>query len=247
MKGFSIYTSGDDVAVGKHVRANAYERGVTSTFCRYIKQGMGVIDVGANIGYFTMLAASLVGPKGYVLAVEPNPDNVRMLEGSRRANGFKQIDLAHAAAWSKVGLLAFNPSYSNGVTHAIEGDIAALLTSQIVPCFTLSMMTPRDRRIDLIKIDVEGAEYAALVGARDVLTRDRPMIVSEFSPEQLKAVSGVGGEEYLRFLIDIGYRLSVIRESGDLIEHGSDIGSVIAAYVESGTDHIDILATPTLP
>jgi len=243
LNGFSIYTSASDVAVGKHVRANAYEPDVTAIFRRFLRPGMAVIDVGANIGYFTMLSASLVGPKGYVLAVEPNPNNVRMLEGSRRVNGFDQVELAYAAAWSKKGLLALNASYSNGVTSAIETGIGALMAVQIVPSFTLSALAPQDRPVDFVKIDIEGAEYSALMGARDILARNHPIIVSEFSPVQLQAVSGVSGEEYLCFLTDLGYRLAVIEREGNLSEHGADIATVMDAYQNCGTDHIDILAT----
>ncbi len=245
LDGFSIYTSASDVAVGKHVRANAYEPEVTAIFRRILRPGMAVIDVGANIGYFTMLSASLVGPSGYVLAVEPNPHNARMLEGSRRANGFDQVELAYAAAWSKKGLLALNASYSNGVTSAIEGSIGALLAAQIVPSFTLSAMAPQDRPVDFVKIDVEGAEHSALIGARDILARNHPIILSEFSPGQLQTVSGVSGEEYLCLLTDLGYRLAVIEGEGDLSEHGADIAGVMAAYQDSGTDHINILAVAT--
>lgn len=180
---FSIYISGEDSAVGKHIRSGGYEPEVARIFCRFLTPGMTVLDVGANIGFFTMLAASVVGPAGRVVAVEPNVQNIRLLEASRRANGFEQVVVAHAAAGTGVGLLALNTSYSNGTPSAIDHDLGALMSAQIVPCFPLPAMVPAGRRVDFIKIDIEGAEYLALLGAQEMLRKDRPVIVSEFSPD----------------------------------------------------------------
>ena len=96
--GFLIYTVADDLAVGKHVAAGGYELHVAAVLRSRLQPGMGVIDLGANIGFFTMLAASLVGAEGTVLAVEPNLANVRMIEASRRANGFGHVSIAACGA-----------------------------------------------------------------------------------------------------------------------------------------------------
>lgn len=243
LDGFSIYTAALDPSVGKHVRAGVYEPEVAALFRRFLKPGMTVLDVGANIGFFTMLAASIVGPTGYVLAVEPNPRNVRLLEGSRRANGFGQVAVAYTAAGAETGLLALNTSHSNGTTSAVDGGLGALMAAQIVPCFPLTSMVPTGRRIDFVKIDVEGAEYLALSGARDLLSRDRPVIVSEFSPGQLTGLSGVSGEAYLEFIVSLGYRLAAVQKQGEPVE--CDVAGIIAAYHAAEADHIDILAVPT--
>ncbi|MBV9812943.1 MAG: FkbM family methyltransferase, partial [Acetobacteraceae bacterium] len=105
LEGFAIFTYADDAAIGRHVSADNYERDVTAVIRRLLRPGMGVIDVGANIGYFTMLAASLVGSTGYVIAIEPNPDNAKLLEASRRANGFSHVTVCQTAAGRDTGLL----------------------------------------------------------------------------------------------------------------------------------------------
>ena len=121
--------------------------------------------------------------------------------------------------------------------------MAQLLGSRIVPSFPLSSMISGNQKIDFIKIDVEGAEYLALAGGQ-ILSQHRPIIVSEFSPEQLLVISGVSGEEYLRFLLTFGYEFSIIDAEGPPIAVGADVVTVMAAHNDKGTDHIDILAIP---
>lgn len=242
MNGFLIFTSGKDLAVGKHVRAQVYEPEIESLFRAHLTPGMTVVDIGANIGFFSMLAASLVGPDGLVVAVEPNLQNVRMLEGSRRTNGFSQIVVAAVAASINAGVLSLNPSFSNGVTQAIEGDLDALLQTNIVPCLPIKNLIPHDRRVDFIKIDVEGAEYLALKGMQAIIRRDQPIIVSEFSPPGLSGISGVSGETYLEFLISMGYDLHLVRQNGSPIPQSAT--DMMRSYSNIATDHIDLVAIP---
>jgi FkbM family methyltransferase len=242
VQGFRIYSSADDAAVGKHVRGDNYEPDVTAIFRSVLRPGMSVIDVGANIGYFTLLAASLVGPEGRVLAVEPNPRNARMLEASRRANAFAHVSIAQTAAGRKTGLLILNTSYSNGTTSDLPAGLDALLAAQAVPSIKLDSLLDPEMKVDFIKVDVEGAEFNALLGAEATLRRWRPMIVSEFSPSLMPGISKISGEDYLRWLIALGYDLSVIEADGSLTETGSDVNAVMTIYRSRMSDHIDILA-----
>lgn len=242
--GFSIYASEEDAAVGRQLCQGSYEPEVTAIFRRFIKPGMGVVDIGANIGYFTMLSASLVGESGFVLAVEPNAENMKLLEASRRANGFSQVTTALCAAGRDTGLLMLNPFHSNGTTSALSDDAEGLLAAQCVPSFAIGNLVPAGRSVDFLKIDVEGAEYLALSGCRDMLRRCRPFIVSEFSPGFLQNISGVDGTAYLDFLIELGYAIAVIQPDGSLSEPFTDASAVMAIYEARAIDHIDIFARP---
>ena len=242
LPGFRIYAPQEDVAVGRYVAQGMYEPEVTAVIRRMVRPGMGVIDLGANIGYFTMLAAALVGPEGYVLAVEPNPANARLLEASRRANGFEQVTVWQGAAGRAIGLLTLNTSHSNGTTSTPSDDVNALLGSVTVPCLPVDALAARP--IGLIKADVEGAEYNALLGCRAILARDRPVLVTEFSPDLMPGISCIDGDGYLAWIMDQGYEIGVIELDGSVTPSQGDRDAVMATYRARAVDHIDIVATP---
>lgn len=243
VQGFRIYTARGDAAVGDHVRQGAYEPDVTAVFRRLLRPGMGVIDLGANIGFFTMLSASLVGPAGWVLAMEPNPANAKLLEASRRANGFDQVVVCQLAGGRAPGLLVLNASYSNGTTSALPEGADALFGAEVVPCVRADSLVPDGRRVDLIKVDVEGAEYNALLGCTGVIARDRPRIVSEFSPNLMPGISGITGPDYLRWLAGLGYAVRVVQPDGSAGPAASP-EAVMAEHAARDTDHLDLLAEP---
>lgn len=241
----TLYVFRDDEAVGSHALHGAYEPHVAAIFREYLKPGMSVVDIGANIGYFSILGASLVGAQGKVYAFEPNPENAKLLEASRRANGFEHLVIYQVAAGRRPGLLVLNTSYSNGTTATPSQELSSLLGSRTVPCLDLDTLLHRAERIDLMKIDIEGAEYNAVVGAARLIETFKPLIVSEFSPPQISGICGVSGEDYLRFLLDLGYDLGVISNDGSGVQDCvQDVTRVMAAYQDSGVDHIDIIARP---
>jgi FkbM family methyltransferase len=245
LKGFSIYVQDDDASVGQHVKRDAYEPHITALFRDRLRPGMHVLDIGANIGYYTMLSASLVGPTGSVTAIEPNPNSAKLLEASRRANSFDNVTVHQVAAGRALGLLVLHGSYGNVMTSAAPDEAAALMNSTTVPSFRVDDLIPRNKNIDFLKIDVEGAEYNALLGASELIKRCHPTIVSEFSPSTMPGISGVDGRGYLRFLLEFGYQISVIEGGGTLQACGTEPEKVMDAFTSSGVDHIDILLEPT--
>ena len=172
--GFRLFASPDDALIGRHVLAGAYEPEVEAVFRDRLTPGMAVVDVGANIGFFSMLAAMLVGPGGAVLAIEPNGANARLIEASRRLNGFAHVVTAQVAAGRRTGLLVLNTTHSNGTTSAPAEDPAALLQAQTVACVAIDALVDPTRPVGLVKLDAEGAEFNALLGAAGLLERDRP-------------------------------------------------------------------------
>lgn len=233
---FKIFADINDAAVGRHVAGKAYEPEVESIFRDRLKDGMSVIDIGANIGYFTMLSRSLVGPKGRVFAIEPNVNNLRMIEASRRINGFVNLDVLGCAASDKTELMTLHSEFSNG-SVASAREVSDLWTTTIVPAVVLDDFVG-NRQIDFIKVDVEGNELRALLGLEKTIERCRPFIVSEFS-----AAGIVGGAEtYLDFFLDRRYELGVLTKTRGMKFCGRDKGQVISHFVANGTDHIDIVA-----
>jgi FkbM family methyltransferase len=238
---FKIFSYKDDPAIG----GDAYEPEVQAIFRRFLKPGMSVLDVGAILGFHTMHAASIVGPSGYVLAVEPSVKNVRLLEASRRHNGFDWVNVVQVAAGRKVSILALNAD-SKGTTSQIPEDLATLMGAETVTSVPLDILIPLERKIDFIKVDIEGAEYNALVGLQQTIQRCRPIIVSAFTPGFMPAISGVKGIEYLHWFIERDYRLGVIEKDGTIFEAFEDCELVMAKLRARDTDRIDIIAQPQL-
>ena len=242
LQDFSMYVQENDQAVGKVIKdQHEYEPHVSAIFRDRLREGMNVLDVGANIGYFTMLASALVKSSGSVIAIEPNSTNVKLIEASRRANGFDNISIIQAAAGRAPGLLVINSAYSNGTTARLPDEIQSLMAATTVACLKIDDLVPVDKKIDFIKIDIEGAELNALTGASELIRRCRPTIVSEFSPDMMPMISGTDGPGYLSFLIDFGYQISIVETLGVITPCGKDISRVMNAYSQSGVDHIDIL------
>ncbi len=238
-----MYASAEDSLSGAIIiQTHEYEPHVGKIFREYLRPGMGVLDIGANIGYFSLLAASLVGPSGFVQSWEPSPTNVKALFASQVASKFDNIDVVQAAATDKTGLLKYFRASSNGNVADVADTLPEeILSAETVMGLRIDDLVTADAHIGFVKIDVEGHEFNAMSGARKTIERTRPVIASEFSPAALQNYSGVSGQEYLEFFARLGYDFFVITEAG--LEPGS-IGDVLLRYEQSGTDHIDVLLQP---
>jgi FkbM family methyltransferase len=241
---FVIYADTRDPGVGARILEDAaYEADVTWAFNEILRPGQTVVDVGANIGFYTMLSASRIGPDGRVLAIEPNPANVRLLEASRRANGFEHVTVLQAAASDQLGLLALHAAHSNGMTGELQGELADIAASVTVPCVEVDRVAPADRTVSLIKMDVEGAEGLALRGALKTIDRDRPRVIAEFDPINLQGVSRMSGRDFLGLMTSRGYGVRII-EKGGFRDCGSDHDMVLREYEAARVHHIDLLFAP---
>jgi FkbM family methyltransferase len=247
LEGYQMYVSPSDIEVGTHIYGDKiYEPHITRHMKHALAPGMFFLDVGANIGYFTLLAAHLVGCQGKVFAVEPYQYNVKLLYLSAQRNGFENVEILPFAVADKRTLLAYDNVASNGVISEISLDIDSVLQSSLIYGVRLDDVLRDIERLDVIKIDVEGAEYMALDGGRNLLRKHRPTVFSEFAPPALEVVSKVSAEAYLRLLlVDESYSIAVCGLSGDLVDCGRDMNKVIWCFEDSGVDHIDIVAYPT--
>lgn len=237
---FKLMVPVNDPAVGKWILINqGHESHVTKQFEKLLQPGMAMLDIGANIGWFTMLAAALVGPTGYVMAIEPSAENMKLLEASRRLNQFDQITPVQGGADYKTGLSSIFNVGTSGVTADLLNDTNWILSAQTTACFRVDDIFPKDRKLDLIKIDIDGAEHRAMTGCVELIRRHQPTIITEFCPKALQARSNCSPEEYLQMFIDLGYKLSVIELDGKT--RGTNKEEIMTAYQLSGLDHIDLL------
>jgi FkbM family methyltransferase len=199
---------------------NVYYFGVwdpqlTDWIRRSLKPGDTFIDVGANIGYFSLLATRLVGPSGRVIAIEASPQICEMLRANIEANGVRNIEVHNCAvtdvpqrvtvyksAESNLGLTTILPG-KDGTTP--ESKVDGLPLNQIVDSATLA-------RTRFIKIDVEGAEWMVLKGIEDYLRNDSPRdleVSVEISPADLRGQNVEPGDVFDLFESSgfVGYRL----------------------------------------
>ena len=140
-----------------------------------VRPGMQVVDVGANIGYCTMMFSSLVGERGRVWSLEPDPVNLLELEATVAENRLAgQVTVLPVAAGACEGTVKFEPGLNSCVTPGGSSEVAVKTLDSL----------PVDR-VDLIKIDVEGYEGAVLDGALATLARCEPTIFMELHPQLL--------------------------------------------------------------
>lgn len=180
-----FYVDTRDVGFGANVLLDGYWESWLTLFClRNVQQGMVAIDVGANIGYYTILFGNNVGPDGHVIAVEPNPDAVTLLRRSVELNGYASRTRIEEAACSdgasaKARLVV--PSTEPKNAYIVEGSASSLPDSREAACMTLDDLCDGYSRVDFIKIDVEGSEEKLFDGMSSVLERHRPMVVIEIN------------------------------------------------------------------
>jgi FkbM family methyltransferase len=179
---------------------------VTTEFARReIKPGDVVLDIGAHIGYFTLIFARLVGERGRVFAFEPDPTNYALLEKNVKANGYTNVTLVQKAVSDKSERIKlFSDRAQDGRQSIIEfGDDCKGIEVESVRLddFFRDYSGP----IDFVKMDIEGAEPTAIEGMTRLLGRNEHVkLMTEFLPSGLRR-SGVNPSDYLELLGEHGF------------------------------------------
>jgi len=185
--GYKIYLDTRDTGFGSHVLLEGYwETWLTIFFARQIKPGMTVIDVGANFGYYTLFFGALVGSQGHVYAVEPNPAVAEKLRRSVEVNGLTGrttiIDAAAGAEAGNANLYVPHGEPKNSmIVGSTEGIGSEHGTVHTVRRVKLDELAATISRVDLVKIDAEGAEEDIVAGMESLLRRDKPTLLLEFN------------------------------------------------------------------
>jgi len=195
----------------------APEPGSVSLLQRLLQPGACFLDVGANIGLFTVAAGRVVGPAGRVISIEPAPDTMSALEATVRLNGLASfVELHSVAAGSEPGEAALNVGKVCGHSSLYPIDGAA--GSVIVRIAPLDAIIG-DGPVDLIKIDVEGFELDAIKGLRKTLSANADTsIIVEFAPTHLARSERAIGE-WESMLSTYGFKpYAIDEESGSLRE-----------------------------
>lgn len=204
-----------------------FERDETAFLLSILRSGMTVIDVGANVGWYTALFVHVVGPQGKVLAIEPGPSNIARLKQLAEVNGYgSQLLLKELAISNTPGVLTLylnKDSGANTIVSELGSGYGARSDGKMeVNVDTLDNVIaeslPTDQTIDLLKIDVERAELAVLQGARQLLSSGRVKALY-IEVTDVKEKNG-SNQAYLlnRLLKDLGYTGRACGQLGHLDE-----------------------------
>lgn len=177
----------DSLGLGQ---GHPFEPDILVALQRLVRRGDTVVDIGANIGYFTAHLARLVGAGGCVHAFEPDPANFALLAENMRANNLSPVQLHQAALGAQAGKATLHISEYNGGMHRLYESVCCTGPGLDVAVQTLDQLLAGSR-IDLIKIDIEGYEPAALLGAQACLRANPALkIVSEYCPVSILEAGG---------------------------------------------------------
>lgn len=211
MDGLKIGIPAEEWGVAMFLQqGGGYEEGSQKLFESILRPGMTVLDLGANFGFYTLRA---LRKECRVVSYEPTPQTCALLRQNINANGFANCGrsiVVEAAVSDMCGITEFyeNPNmcgynsiYSMEGQHLIQ-----------VPTVTLDSQIEEIGRVDVIKMDIEGAEYRALLGMRRLLERNpQVQILMEFAPGHMKR-AGVSPEEMLDLIHELGFTYALIDE-----------------------------------
>jgi FkbM family methyltransferase len=220
VQGFKMYLPTEDAGITPHLILEGFwEAWAANCFLRALRPGMTVVDVGANVGYYTLLASRAVGPTGRVYAFEPEPRNFGLLRRTILANGLHWVTASNKALWDKTGTsLLFTSTqqgYCGGHTM-IEYPETSSRPRIEIETITLDEFLADHPRVDVMKIDAEGAEPRILDGMRGVVEASPGLkVLMEFSPRFVRS-AGCDPEQFIDELEGMGFSIRLIQHDGRL-------------------------------
>ncbi len=240
--GHKILLDTRDMSLTPHILMDGkWEEWITNVFLSLIREGDTVIDIGCNIGYYSLLAAGAVGENGKVICYEANKELADLAFHSLHMNGFHdRTDVRNKAIYSKNTTITFSMfekfKGSSGiwVTDELARSYHDKLIKINIEAATLDSEIPAGTKVDLLKIDTEGAEPHIIEGAKRVLQENEEIkIIMEFCPMMIDASFGSTNRFY-EILKEMGFSLFRIKTDSRLEE--------ITKENLSAINHCDVVA-----
>jgi FkbM family methyltransferase len=241
----SLYVIKNDPVVGRELLVSGvYEPHVTASLKQALPRGGVFVDVGANVGFYTLLAHRLVGAEGRVIAFEPNPDSLKVLLLNTLPAG-DAIRVYPFAVSDREGFLSLMRIVSIASSKRVaEAELRYPSDASITYAVRLDDALRDEARIDVLKCDIDGHDYRAIRGGLATLARARPVVFAEFNPGTLRSFSEIEPLDYLRLFTGLGYRVSVLPRRGQPVACGEDVGAVMAMLARSGAEQVDLMLMP---
>lgn len=216
-----------------------YEPFETEIVKTEIRKGDIVLDIGANIGYYTLIFANLVGSEGKVFAFEPDPGNFALLEKNVEANGYHNVILVNKAVSNKNGKIKLYLSDDIG-DHRIYDPGDGRKFVEIEAIRLDDYFKQGNSRVNFIKMDIQGAEWEAIQGMNLLLQKNKDLkVITEFSPKLLR-ISGFKPEDYLGLLINHDFKLYHADERVQKIEP-INIAEPLEKWMPSNRSYTNLL------
>lgn len=214
VNGMPMWVDTRDRVIATHLLGDeVWEPLETAAFLAYAQEGMCVFDVGANIGYYTLLAARAVGPSGRVYAFEPEPHNFELLTRNVAENGFTNVRPVNAAVSNRAGVVRLHLDDANFGAHSFDPGSVRNSSGRSVEAETVQLDDFADEARAfagvLVKVDVQGAEGLVVEGGRRLLALPKVTAFMEFWPEAL-ARAQADAARVLADLENLGFRFEDI-------------------------------------
>lgn len=224
-----------------------YERATTDLFKQLLRPGMVFVDVGANIGYFSLLAAKLVGTEGKVYAFEPEPGNHGLLRKNIELNSYSNIQAIRKAVSNKSETTQLFLSALDSGSHSLYSEAARGVNESVqVTTTTLDSFLAAEAwpGIDLVKIDVEGAELGVLEGMESLIERSPALkLIVEYCPFLIQS-TGEKPSDLLEKLASMQFNVQIIDDiKGVMPFDATDLTSITTKLLKQET-YINIVCSP---
>jgi FkbM family methyltransferase len=173
-------------------------------FQAHIRRASTVVDIGAHVGYYTLLSAHAVGWRGRVVAVEPEPGNAALLRENIRRNRLRNVTVIEAAAWRETTRLHLRRDPVNSGDNRIVRDGSGYDVGAVALDERLARL-----RVSAVKIDAQGTDHIALEGMRQTIGRCQPVVFAEFWPQAIREFGDDPAKVIDRYR-ELGFRITVI-------------------------------------
>ena len=222
------------------IKNNDHELTEIKFLKQIIKNGDTVLDLGANIGVYTLIFAKLVGKSGHVFAFEPDPTNFEILSKNVKENKHENVTLVQKAVSEKNDKIKLFVSKRNHASHRIF-DSEEKRNSIEVDVITLDTYFKNFKNpINFIKMDVEGVEGATLLGASNIIKNSKDLVIMmEYFPKWIRKY-GMNPEEILNSLIEKKFKLFNINQKEKKI-FPINLKNFVKEYNEQKKNYTNVL------
>ena len=219
-----------------------YEPYQTSLIRQIVKPGNTVLDVGAHIGYYSLIIADRITEAGTLLAFEPDPTNFSLLRKNLSVNNIRNVEAINKALSDETAEVDFFVSEKNRGDNRLYSAEPDFTKTHVAAVDLDSFLAERELKIDFIKMDIQGAELKALRGMQSTLASLTDIeIIFEFWPFGLCSC-GENPEELLAFVETLGFRIAEVHEGSKAVRE-LNLPQLLKTYTVANKKHTNLLCT----